>query len=857
MVGISKTAQSSAGPQRPQSAARANAGIPGATSGARALDPAARLLAKAATLEAELERVTRERDELAARLSNERSAHAILQHRHQAVVESATWRLTRPLRGLLNALRSLRPLVKGFAPLTGVRHEGGDRFVATHIDPQLSLTMRVPMLPVGWHRLRGTLRLEEPKAPARLYLDTGCGYREQDSWPVSPGPAGEVDELLELPFGAISVRLDPFEGNGGFSACAFTLRPMTRLEAAVRLVARDASRQRASGQASFLGALLAGLAAFLSKRTLPRPVPIAPAVPTPAELVADAARIAGTPATGYSFSGQQASGYTYVPPAPPHDLKRALEGLRARPRFSIVVPVYNTPPELLRLAVASVKAQWYPDWELILVDDASPSPQTQAVLAEIKDERIVIERLAKNRGIAGATNAAIELATGDFVVFLDHDDEYTADCLFELARCIAEEDPDFVYSDEDKISEAGEFVEPHFKPSWSPDTMMSTMYTCHVMCVRRTLLREVGGLRSEYDGCQDWDLVLRLTERTGRIAHVPKVLYHWRVIPNSIAAAMTAKPYAIENARRLRADTLARRGRKGTVEPVEELPGFFRVRYALEGNPLVSIIIPTRDNGAVLARCLASIEERSTWKNREVVILDNGSKERGTVAYLDELRGRPGVRVVPRDAPFNYSELNNLGWKAARGQLLLFLNDDTEVVTPDWLERLGGYAQLPHVGAVGAKLCYPGNQRVQHAGILNLEDGPGHAFLNLPASAPGYFGRNLLDYNWLAVTGACLMVERSKYEKVGGFEEALPIAYNDIDLCMKLTKAGYYSVVCQAARLVHHESLSRGKDESPEKLERLRGERARLYARHPEYFQRDPFHNENLHPNGIHFELVA
>ncbi|ASG23709.1 glycosyltransferase family 2 protein [Nitrospirillum viridazoti] len=548
-------------------------------------------------------------------------------------------------------------------------------------------------------------------------------------------------------------------------------------------------------------------------------------------------------------------GYVYRAPRRPADLDARLKDLSTT--FSIVVPIYNTPPALLEAAIRSVEAQWYPHWQLVLVDDASPNPATRAALEQPRDPRVTILRQPANQGISGATNAGLAAATGDFVVFLDHDDELTADCLYELALCIAAHDPDFVYSDEDKITEDGRFTQPFFKPDWSPDTMMSTMYTCHVSCVRRSLVNELGGLRPEYDGCQDWDLVLRLAERTTRIQHVTKVLYHWRIIPQSTAADLNAKPYVVSVSERLRADTLARRGLKGTLEPLPQLPSYHRVRYDIRGTPTISIIIPSRDNQPVLSACLDSIRARSSYDRYEIVVLDNGSREPATLGYLNRIRAWPGVKVIRHDAPFNYSELNNLGVAAATGDILLFLNDDTEVLTTDWLERMAGYAQLDHVGAVGAKLLYPGGEKVQHAGVLNLFNGPSHAFLRQDRNHYGYFLRNLLEYNWLAVTGACLMVERRKFEAVGGFDETLPIAYNDVDLCMRLHEVGYYNVMCQAAELIHHESISRGLDfVSPEKMARLEQERGRLYDRHPGLFLHDPFGNPNLHPNGGNFEIA-
>lgn len=554
--------------------------------------------------------------------------------------------------------------------------------------------------------------------------------------------------------------------------------------------------------------------------------------------------------------GPVSSGYTYLEPQSPPRLATVLESLKRRPKFSIVIPVFNTPETLLQAVLKSVHRQWYPDWEMILVDDASTDQATTRSLEAIADPKIKVIHLNENRGISGATNVAIEAATGEYIVFMDHDDELTVDCLYEMALCIEREDPDFIYSDEDKLSEAGEYIQPHFKPSWSPDTLMSTMYTCHASCVRRSLIAQIGVLRSEFDGCQDWDFVLRVSEQTKRISHIPRVLYHWRILPESVASNLAAKPYVIETSCRVREEALSRRGVEGKLEPVEQVQGHFRVNYKMRGTPLITIIIPTRDNKVVLQRCIDSIFRSSTYKQLQIIVLDNGSVDGNTLDYLGKLSSSGQAEIIRHDADFNFSELNNIGARNGRGELLLFLNDDTEVLCPDWLERLAGYAQLEHIGAVGAKLVYPGEKLVQHAGVLNLQDGPGHAFLRADRHDPGYFMRNLLEYNWLAVTGACLMIEAKKFKALNGFNEELPVAYNDIDLCMRAVKFGYYNVVCQAVTLIHHESVSRGIDHvDPIKHARLKRELRHLYDLNPEFFQYDPFFNVNLHPNGINFEV--
>ncbi|WP_250509445.1 glycosyltransferase family 2 protein [Caballeronia sp. GACF4] len=550
--------------------------------------------------------------------------------------------------------------------------------------------------------------------------------------------------------------------------------------------------------------------------------------------------------------------YAYLPPRRPDDIARRIAALKSRPFFSIVTPAYNTPVDLLQKLLASVEAQWYGDYELIIVDDHSPSETAREALHAAAGNRVKVLRLERNAGISEATNAGIREARGDYVVFLDHDDELTPDCLWELAIAANATDADFIYSDEDKILSTGEFSEPFFKPDWSPDTVMSTMFTCHVSAAKRALVIELGGLRSEYDGAQDWDFVLRIAERTPRIAHIPKVLYHWRVIPGSVAADLAEKPYAVDASVRAREAALERRGLKGVVEPLPFLPGHARVKYEVSGSPLVSIVIPSRDNGTVLTRCVESIFARTTWREFEIIVMDNGSRRPQTLAQLDALAAMERVTVVRHDFPFNYSEINNVGARRARGEFLLFLNDDTEVISPDWMERMLGYAQLPHVGAVGAKLIFPGTRSMQHCGIVNLAAGPGHAFFAADADTPVAFARNMLEYDWIAITGACLLIQRSKFDVVGGFDETFPIAYNDVDLGFALVDAGFYNVLCPSVELIHHESLTRGDDSlDPEKLARLVRERQRLYAKHPRFYMRDPFHNPNLSPSDVQFRIPA
>ncbi|GBQ93523.1 hypothetical protein AA0522_0237 [Gluconacetobacter liquefaciens NRIC 0522] len=549
------------------------------------------------------------------------------------------------------------------------------------------------------------------------------------------------------------------------------------------------------------------------------------------------------------------AGYVYVPKAPPRESAEVIARL-AGIRFSVIVPIYNTPPHLVGRMLASVQRQWFPHWQVILVDNGSTSEETRRFLNEIEDQRVTIVRTS-GIGISEATNTGLTQATGEYVLFLGHGDELADNCLYALAQAIASTNADYLYSDEDRVDAAGNHLHPSFKPDWSPDTCMSLMYTGNTCCVNRQLLDSIGNLRTEYDGSHIWDLVLRITEHTSRITHVPDVLYHSR---QDMPVASTQSPHASEIIAcgiNVRTAALRRRGQIGTLEPVEHAPGFHRVSYAVQGDPLVSIIIPSRNNGQILLRCVDSFYLRSQWKQVEFIILDNGSDQPDTLSILNELNNRDAVQVIRHDAPFNYSELNNIGVRSSRGDILLHLNDDTELLTPDALTRMIGYAQLPHVGAVGAKLLYPGEQFIQHTGVVNLSQAPEHAFIRQPKYVPGYGMRGLLEYDWSAVTGACLMMERRKFDLVGGFDETFPVAYNDIELCFRALSRQFYNVMCPSALFLHYESMSRGSDfVTAERRARVTQDWQRLYTRHPSLLMHDAFHNPNLNPHNANFTLA-
>ncbi len=522
-----------------------------------------------------------------------------------------------------------------------------------------------------------------------------------------------------------------------------------------------------------------------------------------------------------------------------------------QPTISILVPAYETPEAYLRLMLDSVIAQVYQHWELCIIDDASPSPVVAEVIQGYasREARIKFGRRVANGHISRASNDALELATGDFVALLDHDDTLAPEALFRFVMLLNRHpDADFIYSDEDKIDDDGKRFGAFFKPDWSPDSFLTRMYTSHLAMFRRSLLHNVGGFRVGFEGSQDYDLVLRITERTDRIYHIPEVLYHWRVHSGSVTSGIDQKPYAYEAAIKALNEAMERRGEGGRVNHLGEHRGNYVVRYQIVNPMKVSVIIPTRDLAEDVRRCVESIFARTTYPDFEIILLDNGSTRPETARLLErfERTDPERFRVVRHDVPFNYSEINNYAAKHARGDYFLFLNNDTEVLVDEWMSLMVEQAQRASIGAVGAKLLY-GDGSVQHAGvIIGIGGIAGHAFRHFPANADGYVNFLRTANNYSAVTAACLMTRRSVFEEVGGFDEELSIAYNDVDLCLRIGRAGYRVVYLPYVELRHYESKSRGYDVTDEQVERDQRERLLMVRKWDIGSYRDPYYNPNL-----------
>ena len=496
------------------------------------------------------------------------------------------------------------------------------------------------------------------------------------------------------------------------------------------------------------------------------------------------------------------------------DMAKSVESLDYRPKFSIVAPVYNVEAKWLGLFINSVQAQIYRNWELCIADDHSTLPHVRPLLEGFaaKDKRIRLVFRDTNGHISAATNSALELATGDFICLMDNDDEIAPHALYEFATLLnRDKSIDMIYSDEDKIDIEGNRYEPFFKPDWSPETIEGCMYTAHFACYRMSLVRDIGGFRDAFNGAQDYDFVLRFTERAKKIAHVPKVLYHWRAIPGSTAASMDAKDYVLDAAIRALTER-AKRVAGGGEARLGSYSGSFDLRYKINGSPLVSIIIPSAGRMAniggkdvdLLSQVISSIDNNTTYRNFEIIVVDNNdlrSETREAIKSYD-------CHFVHFNGEFNIATKMNLGAREARGEYLLFMNDDIEIITPDWMENMLQLCQRKGIGVVGAKLHFE-NESIQHVGVAFWEGLPDHIHREFPSTYPGHFFSAVANRNYLAVTGAVLMTKRELFDSVGGFDEQFPINYNDIDYCLKVFKEGYRIVFAAGARLFHYESISR------------------------------------------------
>jgi GT2 family glycosyltransferase len=719
---------------------------------------------------------------------------------------------------------------------------------STGDDPRFVLVPRGPGLPSsGWYSLTARIGLVDTTALVEpsLYVDYGDGMGETGKIVLRFDPQQTVQHVLVKFQGDVrALRFDPSTQSCAFTLGDVRLRKLSTFEAALRLAAPTLAELRRSPRHLSM--------AFGDAWKAWRRGGIAEVEKRLRALHDDRQRD-----LGYA---NWVARFDTLDGADRERIAAAVAQMPRRPKISILVPVYNTPERWLRRCIDSVLEQAYGDWQLCLADDASTQPHVRAILDEYarRDARIRVVTRETNGHISAASNSALALADGEYVALLDHDDELLPHALYLVAqRFVENADLGLVYSDEDKLDEKGRRYDPYFKPEWNPELFYSQNYLSHLSVYRADLVREVGGFRVGFEGSQDYDLALRCIERLRpeQIAHIPHVLYHWRSVVGSTARANDEKNYTHDAAQRALTEHFARAGIDATVELTRQ--GYFRSRYALpDPLPLVSLIVPTRDKVDLLRMCVDGLLGRTDYPSLEVLIVDNQSSEPETLAYFESLRHEPRVRILPYDQPFNFSALNNHAAAQARGEIVGLINNDIEVIDPGWLRELVAYAVRADVGAVGAKLYYP-DDRIQHAGVVVGFGGvAGHSYQRMPRAYPGQMNRANLVQNLSSVTAACLLLRRDVYEKVGGLDEGLSVAFNDIDFCLRILALGLRIVWTPFAELYHHESASRGYEDSPEKLARFHREIRFMQERWGERLLVDPAYNPNLSLDTEPFELA-
>lgn len=530
-------------------------------------------------------------------------------------------------------------------------------------------------------------------------------------------------------------------------------------------------------------------------------------------------------------------------------------------KISVIVPAFRTPELFLCQMIDSLLNQTYTNWELCIAN-ASPDDETMAhVLKEYteKDSRIKVKDLEVNAGISENTNEALAMATGDFVGLLDHDDLLAPNALYEIALALEnDQDIEALYTDEDKVTmDLSEHFQPNLKSDFNLDLLRSNNYICHFFVAKRSLIDQVGGFRPEFNGAQDYDFIFRCTDAAKKIKHIPEILYHWRTHEASTADNPMSKMYAYEAGKRAIEEHLKRRGQTAEVTLKKNL-GFYRVTYPVSGNPLVSIIIPNKDEKDSLKLCIDSIKKKTTYSNYEIIIVENNSITTEIFNYYKELEKEKNIRVVSWEREFNYSVINNFGVKHANGELILFLNNDVEVLSDHWMEELVANTQRPEVGITGVKLLYP-DGTIQHAGtVIGIGGIAGHMLVGMKGDRSGYLNKAVTQMNYSAVTAACMMMKRSVFEELGGFEEQLAVAFNDVDLCLRTVASGHLVVYNPYVELRHYESKSRGAEDSEEKVRRFQNEIEFMRTRWEDLLkQGDPYYNKNLSLSKWNYSLRA
>jgi len=750
--------------------------------------------------------------------------------------------------GIYEALGWRKGNVTALEPANGVhRHDEADYcWRSRGGDPWFVLQGISRKLRPGWYMIELQIRSDIERGNAKLYFDYGEGYSERTSVVLPFRSGQESKRLCHLPGVPKQVRFDPLEGVARFSVERLNFAPVMAVFAYHRILQRLCNRYAPYKNMSLLQIWRDLQAQEESGKVAARELLFQCYTHT---FLVDSVKAGISDIYERWIAGVETPEFSRL-----DALAASPEPFKLRPTVSIVIPVYNTAEKFLRQALESVLAQGYSCWELCIADDASTEPHVKAVLEEYmrRDPRIKVVFREENGHISAASNSALALATGEYVALLDHDDELARHALHFVVEAINRKpSAQILYSDEDKIGEQGNRSDPHFKPEWNPDLFLSQNYVSHLGVYRRELLQRIGGFRDGVEGSQDHDLLLRCLPhvKPAGIVHIPKVLYHWRMAEGSTALNSGEKSYTAEAGIKALENFFSAQGRDDVKVENGLGPNTYRVRYPVpQPEPPVSLLIPTRDKRELLEPCVRSILDKTTYRNYEIVILDNESSEPATLEFFERIQAEDSrVRVLAYHRPFNYSAINNYGVQQARGELIGLVNNDIEVISPEWLDEMASHALRPEIGCVGAKLYYE-DETIQHAGVIvGLGGVAGHSHKYFPRESSGYFHRLKVIQNLSAVTAACLVVRKSVYEQVGGLEEdGLRIAFNDVDFCLKVREAGYRNLWTPYAELFHYESKSRGAEDTPEKVKRFHKEIAFVKTKWGELLQSDPCYSPNL-----------
>ena len=781
-------------------------------------------------LQAEKAETTRELADKNARIADLENLVAAGERKVAAFLSSTSWRATAPLRKIrrwavaLSRSWRFRLHEMALTPIVDIEPLDGGRFRSTGIDPQFALNTPRSRMPCGWALV--SIEIKESSLPLRpvLYALGAPDGREVAEFRLPMKRGGVVESLIRLPDHVAALRFDPINQPAIFSLGTFRIYEVGKVQILLKALRR------------YPRAFIKGLP-YLRKHGL---------------LAAKNRVIKSlSPDTEMTYETWVAL-YDTITERDVTAIKRHIATLRVTPLISVVMPVYNTRPQYLRKAIDSMIGQIYPNWQLCIADDNSSNPEVRAILQDYarRDHRIKVVFRPQNGHISAASNSALASATGDFVALMDHDDELPAHALYMVAvELNAHPDTDIIYSDEDKIDADGRRYDPYFKTDWNQELFYSQNIVSHLGVYRASLMRQVGGFREGLEGSQDYDLALRIVALTTpeRIRHIPHILYHWRIFSGGQTFSTDHLPIAVRAARQALSDYFA--DRDAAVEiALSKIPCYYRVRHALpDPLPRVSLIVPTRDRIELLRSCIDGLLRKTDYPNLEIILVDNESRQSDTLAYFRSLKAESRVRIIRVEGAFNFSALNNRAADIAKGDLIGFINNDIEVIAPDWLKEMVSQVVQAGVGAVGAKLYY-GDDTIQHAGVvLGLGGVAGHPHRRFHRSAAGYFGRLQLVQNVSCVTAACLLMPKKIFVEVGGFDEVnLPVAFNDVDLCLKIREMGYSIVWTPYAELYHLESASRGPDLASKEIQRFNRECAHMERRWGAVLKEDPFYSPNL-----------